>query len=295
MAQGLIEEPFAIFAASGQYLLYDVNVISYVRREHRICGVLTGNLPRANQQNVFSGIPLLLIPEEARLLVVNGYAFVVDDTKAHQEQLTALTAEDKQRYVDSLESQGLIAAQAVQATLEKKHARWTEARSAASRRSARGSVETETSMDETLFDSPRSSEPSPRAGSSIPDTRPYGIVPTVSYPPLNSAVYENNSVIPEATPSYDLFAHIHSKGYFLSPGIRFGSDFMAYPGDPLRFHSHFLVVSKQWDEPINLMDLIAGGRLGTGVKKSFVLGGAEPKKEGEEKSVRTFCIEWAAM
>jgi tRNA-splicing endonuclease subunit Sen34 len=295
MVQDMIEEPFPIFSVAGQYLLYDVNVVSYVRREHRICGVLTGNLPRANQQNIFCGIPLLLLPEEARLLVVKGHAFVVDDAKAHRDQMKALPAHVKQQHLDSQQAKGLVAAQAVHASSQRKSARWSEERSTPSRRAARESAETDSSIEETLFDSPTSSRPSTRSVATR-DPRPYGTVPTVSYPPLDSSLYKDNSVVPEMTPSFYLFAYMHSEGYFLSPGIRFGSNFMAYPGDPLRFHSHFLVVGKQWDEPIDLKDLVAGGRLGTGVKKSFVLGGVEPEKEvTEDKIVRTYCIEWAAM
>lgn len=72
---------------------------------------------------------------------------------------------------------------------------------------------------------------------------------------------------------------------------------MAYPGDPLRFHSHFLAVGAEWDEEIDLLDIVGGGRLGTAVKKGYLLGGAERKSDGgeEEGSVRTFCFEWAAM
>jgi tRNA-splicing endonuclease subunit Sen34 len=87
---------------------------------------------------------------------------------------------------------------------------------------------------------------------------------------------------------------LHSKGYFLSPGLRFGCQYVVYPGDPLRFHSHFLAVAADWDQEIDLMDIVGGGRLGTGVKKGYLIGGVEPgpEKEGE---VRTFSVEWAVM
>ena len=75
---------------------------------------------------------------------------------------------------------------------------------------------------------------------------------------------------------------------------------MVYPGDPLRFHSHFLAVGKTWDEPIDLLDVVGGGRLGTGVKKGYLVGGVEPamgesEPSSDEAQVRTFCFEWAAM
>ena len=85
-----------------------------------------------------------------------------------------------------------------------------------------------------------------------------------------------------------------------------------YPGDPLRFHSHFLANGLGWDEEIGLLDLVGGGRLGTGVKKGWLVGGRVEVEGGggdgveggdhggdadgaREGKVRTFCIEWGGM
>lgn len=46
--------------------------IQYLRVQHHICGVLSGTLPQVTQQNVFLGLPLVLMPEEVVLLVRNG-------------------------------------------------------------------------------------------------------------------------------------------------------------------------------------------------------------------------------
>ena len=46
--------------------------VARVRSEYRLCGVLAGTLPHLSQQNVFLGIPLVLLPEEAVLLVELG-------------------------------------------------------------------------------------------------------------------------------------------------------------------------------------------------------------------------------
>ena len=46
--------------------------IATIRSKHHICGILVGTLPHLSQQNVFLGVPLLLMPEEAVLLVENG-------------------------------------------------------------------------------------------------------------------------------------------------------------------------------------------------------------------------------
>jgi tRNA-splicing endonuclease subunit Sen34 len=82
----------------------------------------------------------------------------------------------------------------------------------------------------------------------------------------------------------------------MMPGLRFGCNFNVYPGDPLRFHSHFLATAYKFDEEIPLLDLIGGGRLGTAVKKGFLIGGKDTDEElKSEGSMRTFCIEWGGM
>ena len=46
--------------------------IAVIRTEYRACGTLLGTLPHLSQQNVFLGVPLILQPEEAVLLVDKG-------------------------------------------------------------------------------------------------------------------------------------------------------------------------------------------------------------------------------
>ena len=46
--------------------------IAVIRAEYRVCGTLLGTLPHLSQQNIFLGVPLVLQPEEAVLLVDKG-------------------------------------------------------------------------------------------------------------------------------------------------------------------------------------------------------------------------------
>lgn len=56
------------------FLFLDVSSpdIATLRSHHHVCGLLTGTLPHLSQQNVFLGVPLLLMPEEVVLLVDKG-------------------------------------------------------------------------------------------------------------------------------------------------------------------------------------------------------------------------------
>ena len=79
-----VTEPFPIFRVANKYLLYDINAVSYIRRRYNICGVLLGTLPQIPQQSVFLGLPVHLMPEEARLLVENGHAYISNDARTHE-------------------------------------------------------------------------------------------------------------------------------------------------------------------------------------------------------------------
>ncbi|OJI96181.1 hypothetical protein ASPVEDRAFT_48441 [Aspergillus versicolor CBS 583.65] len=304
------ELPVPISYIAGNYFVFSVDAATFLRREHHICGVLAGTLPQAPQQNVFTGLPLELMPEEARLLVEKGVACIVDEVNFQKQGMQSLVEEDRKKYLKELEAQGLETTQlqvrrkeklkqeAMKKTAEKKaaKAKKTEQKQPATEASA------EDSAVVSLFDNSQSSSPSqvPSSRSStISAAEAMRITPAVSHPPLpRQPPAEHLLSLPQVPSSYPLFAHLHSKGYFLSPGLRFGCQYTAYPGDPLRFHSHFLVVSTGWDEELDLMTIITGGRLGTGVKKGFLIGGADKNAEGSGDAganVKAFSIEWAGM
>ncbi|KAA8652459.1 hypothetical protein EYZ11_005089 [Aspergillus tanneri] len=302
--------PIPISYIEGNYFLFSIDAVTYLRREHHICGVLAGTLPQIPQQNVFLGLPLQLMPEEARLLVEKGVACIVDEVKAQKDGMKALMEHDRKKYLHDLESQGLEAMRLQNNRKEQKKEKHlqkiaekqsTKARKAAETASAdepKGESKEESVVD--LFADNQQSGPSQissrRVSTTVPTNSVMGITPATSYRLIPSQPSADQLMALPAVPSsYPLFAHLHSEGYFLSPGLRFGCQYLAYPGDSLRFHSHFLVVSAEWDEELNLMDLIAGGRLGTGVKKGFLIGGAEKTEDTEGERVRTFSLEWAGM
>lgn len=319
-----VTEPLPIFKLAHKYLVYDPDTVSYLRREHNICGVFIGSLPQAPQQNVFLGLPLELMPEEARLLVEKAVAYVVDDVLSHKKTFlhNGLSLEERKAFQAALRKQGLAAAKS-------KTQRGDDKRKAALARKAES--EGWNDIPEDMLESPRdrhralhAEKPKPSASEADGDVlftapeepakrasitkasepEPFLVTPATSYPPTESMTPSlgNKTSVAEALPSYPLYKHLHDQGYFMSPGLRFGCQFVAYPGDPLRFHSHFLCNGMDWDQEFDLLDLVGGGRLGTGVKKGFLIGGdseevsvASGRGEGPSSEVRSFCIEWGGM
>ena len=315
----LVSLPIAISQVAGRYFLYDTDAITYLRREHRITGVLIGTLSQAPQQNVFLGIPLELMPEEVRLLMERDIAYLIDDVHHHHERLRNVTAAENMIILSAFRRQGSEAARAAHSRAGKRKEAALKRRGITSQqekppdRTPSGSSEHNVDEDELLFASPANSFPTRTLGSpasptstATPEPEPFGITPATSYPPLASPTpssESSGSSLPEVPTSYPLFRHLHNEGYFLSPGLRFGAQYMAYPGDSLRFHSHFLAVGREWEEEWELGELVGGGRLGTGVKKGFLVGGevtakghkSQEDNVTEHRSVRAFCIEWGGM
>ncbi|KAI4682459.1 uncharacterized protein J4E88_005349 [Alternaria novae-zelandiae] len=380
-----IQEPFPISHVAGRYLLFDVDVIAHCRRTHNICGLLVGTIPNLSQQNVFLGIPLELMPEEARVLVDKGAAYLVDDAQAHQKAFAEMSREDRLRYMQEMDKRGEDVTKEQTELAERRKERALEAKGLKREEVEKSGAAASTASEDTLqgdddslassglgfimkgssfsdfsapvkptkttvTSSPASSvtdssdlgssglgfimkgssfsdswvqikapkvdsveevslfdaappSPAPEPAVPIQASAPKGVAaqkhfvtPTTSYPPLPTPA-KDPSVPPPAVPdSYPLFRYLHSKGYYHMPGLRFGCHYNVYPGDPLRYHSHFAATGLGWDQKFDLLDVVGGGRLGTGTKKAYMIGGENPEVDAKEnESVRAFSVEWAAI
>ena len=281
--------PIPISLISQRYLLFDIAAVSYLRREHNICGVFVGSIPQSPSQNVFLGLPLALMPEEAQLLISEGLAYIIDDTRAHDEMLQHVNVDRREKYLAVLKQEGETAAQL--RSMQKEQTFRKKVSRSLPKTSSSQENEAQDADNHTIDDADLIFPARPIACDSSKSTRSHsiGVTPATSNPLIVASL--SDTALADAIPqTYHLFKHLHDRGYFLSPGLRFGCQYMAYPGDPLRYHSHFLVDGNEWDEEINLMDIVGGGRLGTGVKKGYLLGGTN-----QNGQVKTFSIEWAGM
>lgn len=393
-----VKEPFPISLVGGRYLLFDVDVIAHCRRAHNICGLLVGTIPNLSQQNVFLGVPLELMPEEARVLVDKGAAYIVDDAQFHQENFAQMSREDRIKYMAEMDKRGEEVAKEQREAAERRKERAlrekglkTDEDSLAASSASQETLKVDASSlsgsglgfimkgssfsDSQVLVKPIAidSVPSPVASSSpasseangsdlahsglgfimkgssfsdswvqvkppkidaplpvpapapVPVSAPeeslfepvpapsrepssksstvkgvaaqkHYVTPTTSYPPLATPAKETAAPLPKVPDSYPLFRYLHSKGYYHMPGLRFGCHYNVYPGDPLRYHSHFAATGLGWDQKFELLDVVGGGRLGTGTKKAYMIGGEDPEVDADEKEpVRAFSVEWAAL
>uniref|UniRef100_A0A673LLK9 tRNA-splicing endonuclease subunit Sen34 n=1 Tax=Sinocyclocheilus rhinocerous TaxID=307959 RepID=A0A673LLK9_9TELE len=70
-----------------------------------------------------------------------------------------------------------------------------------------------------------------------------------------------------------VYRDLRNKGFYLTSAGKFGGDFLVYPGDPLRFHAHFIALCISMDEELPLCDILAIARLGSNVKKTVFVEG----------------------
>ncbi|KAI6093985.1 SEN34 subunit of tRNA-splicing endonuclease [Hypoxylon rubiginosum] len=316
--------PVRISKVAGRYLIFDIDDVMYLRRNHNICAVFTGTIPQNPQQNIFMGLPIELMPEEAQVLVDKNAAYVVDDAVFHPARLAAMGDAERKSYLESVKVEGR---RAQMAAVESKESKRPKVIKKGKKKSK--AAESEMPGEENALE--KSSEGgetidlfSPPSPSASPATKPkeeveeepseFAITPTTSgliTPPYESGTNSPTTLV-NVPPSYPLYAHLQDRGYYMMPGLRFGCDYNVYPGDPLRFHSHFQATSYGWDEEITMLDIVASGRLGTTVKKGYLIGGAVADDQGKVRSTveegdaetgsnprapkaRAFCIEWAAM
>jgi len=264
------------------------------------------------------GIPLLLAPEEVVLLVENELAVLIDDLSAHPdpsiEQLkkwSTVQQEDIERQITlaegktAKENRPAPDRSTSEEALQKRRAR--EEKRLAQAAKAAAIAETPASLvpRSNLASHDASAEPShclattsmshtiviPAASSSLewysPDAHVYTTIETAKA----AGVWDYPSTLQERA-RCGVFRDLWGQGYFMGGGIKFGGDYLVYPGDPLRYHSHFAAsVLESPTSSLRPMEIVAHGRLGTATKKAHLLC----SWDDETMSVSYLSIEWAGF
>ena len=299
------ERQVRISRVAGRYLVFDIDDVVFIRRHHGICAVLTGTMPQNPTQNLFLSLPVELHAEEAKLLVDKGAGYIADELAQHLSQLGTMDEATRKGYLQHLKQQRRNAQQVFEeakaeakAKVQAKHQGKRKAKPAATTSAA----VTESGEDSlSLFDDtppPTTTTPAPAVSKKDQDTTTTTL-PSVTPTTSTSLLPASPSTAPldTALAKYPLYRYLNARGYYTTPGLRFGGDYSVYPGDPFRYHAHYLANSYGWDEEVAMLDLVTSGRLGTAVKKGFLFGAEKPGGGGEkgEGEVRVFCIEWAGM
>ncbi|XP_075045946.1 tRNA-splicing endonuclease subunit Sen34 [Mixophyes fleayi] len=304
-----------IHLLEGKAFVWNVEDARKIREQHGLVGNLVGALVRKPRQNTRLGLPLQLLPEEARLLVEIGAATFVrsceqksappnHDGLPMDSTSVSATVDDEdsktkaeayaQFLHSSYEEQRQLALQEKQHTLESLADRIAEGRSKRKRQrceqeeelmesSSQGPIKEFQNLEKTFH------FPEEAMMVQIPTARtPLGNVEEVDLHQVSSdwpyTGHKNHEM------RFKVFRDLWQKGYFLTSGSKFGGDFLVYPADPMRFHAHYIAICFPQDEEIALSDIITAGRLGTNVKKTILLCSSN-----QEGSVTYTSLQWSGL
>ena len=70
---------------------------------------------------------------------------------------------------------------------------------------------------------------------------------------------------------YLVYRDLRERGFIVTPGIKFGSDFAVYKVGPGLEHAPFIVQVKLLGEQISALEIVRSGRLATTVRKYFTI------------------------
>lgn len=107
-------------------------------------------------------------------------------------------------------------------------------------------------------------------------SKTYTQIPTQHPFPVSTNEVDSISVSNEN--KFRVFKDLWSKGFYITNGDSFGSDFLTYPGDPFHFHASQIVHVVDPNAQLEMNYLVSCGRLSVTVKKACVF--AYPNYDG---------------
>ena len=265
-------------------MLFNLNHIKHLRVHHGIIGLLSGSLPLAPQQNTLLGLPLTLSIYEVLYLLFNGVCYLIDGSKSERELLTEVSQNDEkldemdQLFADDVAEQRRLRQLQFEEKMKKlgldskRHPR---------KSNNRGSSETifvKTLDNDSQIGGLYKRTDSYRDNETVQKVLLSRLLKTATNATL-STIYENFRVF-----NYMKLNFHHT----LLPGVRFGGKFVSYPGDPLRYHSHLIVDTRDYyNDDIDMLDITNRGRLATGVKKLWLICGQRRRTTHSAKEKTT--------
>ena len=256
-------------------LVFGANATDEIRTRYRIVGNLVGCLPQATRQTVFSGLPLALLAEEVELLISKGAASVIE---MPVEMIVAAMTEGIKRTFENHEEESYLGQ-----VKEHREGRKKEIES----RMNCGAVARKRRRTKTANVKIHQKD----AGSIIRDavakikdiSRERALLQSFMESPF-ATLPLSHTWTPSQRGSPRLqqcrklaFFDLWHRGFFLTDGAKFGADFLAYPGDPIRYHAQNVVVCFESHEELERMrkkvsesDLLGHSRLGTAVNKTVL-------------------------
>ena len=292
---------------SGIATVWNKTDVIRLKQELRIPGTLMGSLPRKPWQNQVMSLPLLLMPEEVSLLLDKGFAYLADkeismhpDSKNisqdfrtlrdashfHQMQLFVKERENKQmRFRNESKRKEVKMEDDCSGTFCSKPDNYCNMENRYMKLEKEGATSRSKAPIGQLGNQEMPTKDINDVSVSASDMQYYSKATFVHVPTtvetgslLSQSVLNDAGNISWEFPSsvedkskYAVFCNVWEKGYYITNGAKFGSDYLLYPGDPSSYHSHYIVKIIPSTKYCIPNQILAYMRLASAVKKTFVL------------------------
>ncbi|XP_014468874.1 PREDICTED: tRNA-splicing endonuclease subunit Sen34 [Dinoponera quadriceps] len=271
-----------------------------LRQDHRVLGDLIGSFPKSTRQDVFLGLPLLLLPEEVTLLLEKNIACLVQNHSLGKPPTVSLSEKFEEYrntlFIEQAECLRKNRSKQITSLMDKivegkkrkmlgLHTNKKKMRKTLDKKTqeALDSIEinTQNLLEEELAKLPKL-------------TKNEAFVQThTAYPWFNrddiEIVQWKYPFTSDQQVKYKVYKDLWERGYYITNGDKFGGDFLIYPGDPIMFHSQFIIQCQCKDEEISVIELVAKCRISCHVRKTLVLA----MYCKEEDRVKYQSLQWA--
>ena len=295
---GVGNPEFLLFLSNNEVFVWDKGAINTLRKDYRIVGSLVGSLPGNPRQNLFYSLPLVLLHEEAKLLLDKKLATLVVSTppSPSQDAVDCFQEERKANIEEQIEHLKKIKQQKLEqfaGVIEE--ARDKKRESGCLKRGHLSENVDDTSKKQCLEDSAKLEDDDIIKDSLVNSKATQNPNSFQDIQPLETNCESQDSTLiyisceqplpllkttkvqwtfpstEQESFRYKVFCDLWEKGYYITQGGKFGGDYLVYPGDPFRFHSYFVVSVIPWNKKLSPLELITIGRLGSSTKKTSVL------------------------
>ena len=253
--------------------VYDAQACVHLRAQHRLVGVMVGALPGYRSQDVASGLPLELAPEEATMCVERGWAKMTHERDCDLDAFGAYRTRVMANAVPSTSGAAKVGQKRPAAKLD-------------SRGWGGGGGGKKVKPKENLQGW----------------RKVIGESSFVNIPLTNATDGDGKGAwsFPSSKKErerYAVFKDLHDRHYSLTSGAKFGSDYLVYPGDPILYHAHYTVRIVSWEATIHPLVVAATTRMAHAARKNFVIAAVREVKDdsASDQTSATYEVRYFTM
>ncbi|XP_012276363.1 tRNA-splicing endonuclease subunit Sen34 [Orussus abietinus] len=276
--------------AAGSAFVWNAEDWFILRKEHRIIGELVGCNPKLPRQEILLGLPLLLLPEEVTVLLEQKVARLV-----HYPCLQQIPSESLKKAFEDYRQELFVEQEKCLREQRKQQVTLMLDRIVAGKRRKLlgiGSckkkmkkpltpeMEIESKKIEINYEEVVSEEMDklPKLEKKDALVQTHTAYPWLMEDDIKLADWKYPLTTKEIL-RYKVFKDLWEQGFYVTGGEKFGGDFLVYSGDPIMFHSQFIIQCRDRDDEIAVSELIGECRIGCHVRKTEVYASFASDKE----------------